>query len=85
MNAIRIRTTLDSDTPYLPELKPLIGRTVEIIVIEEVPVPLLGPGHGNWDAVAQAVKELIVRDGYDFDALDRQNECDLRHTDDHLP
>src|SRR5262245_57599785 len=34
MNAIRIRKTLDSDTLHLPELKPLIGRTVDIIVQE---------------------------------------------------
>lgn len=32
MNAIRIQRILESDT--VPELKPLIGRTVEIIVLE---------------------------------------------------
>jgi hypothetical protein len=32
MTAIRIRTTLESDTLHLPELKPLIGQTVEITV-----------------------------------------------------
>ena len=36
MSAIRIRRTLDSDTLHLPELRPLIGRTVEIVV-EEAP------------------------------------------------
>ena len=30
MNLIRIRKTLDSETLQLPELKPLIGKTVEI-------------------------------------------------------
>lgn len=39
MSAIRIRKTLDSDTLYLPELRPLIGRTVEIVVEEAVPFP----------------------------------------------
>ena len=37
MNAIRIRTLLSSDTLHLPELKPLIGKPVEIIVREEPP------------------------------------------------
>ena len=39
MSAIRIRRTLDSDTLHLPELRPFIGRTVEIIVEEVVPDP----------------------------------------------
>lgn len=34
MSAIRIRKTLDSDTLHLPELRPYIGRTVEIVVEE---------------------------------------------------
>ncbi|GEM_PF-2839561 len=32
---VRIYRKLDSDTLHLPELKPLIGKTVEIIVVEE--------------------------------------------------
>ena len=35
MNAIRIRKTIESETLHLPELKPLVGRTVEIIVLPE--------------------------------------------------
>jgi hypothetical protein len=38
MNAIRIRTRIESETLTLPELKPLIGRAVEIIVLDEQPV-----------------------------------------------
>jgi hypothetical protein len=34
---IRIQRTLDSETLHLPEVKPLIGRTVEITVEEQVP------------------------------------------------
>ncbi|HET6572833.1 MAG TPA: hypothetical protein VFG68_04465 [Fimbriiglobus sp.] len=37
MNAIHIHKTLDSDTLHLPELRPLIGRRVEIVVREEQP------------------------------------------------
>ena len=34
MNAIHIQTKILSETLYLPELKPLIGHTVEIIILE---------------------------------------------------
>ncbi len=34
MTAIRIETTIDSDTLHLPQLKPLVGKSVEIIVRE---------------------------------------------------
>ena len=37
MNAIRIRRTIDSETLTIPELRGLIGREVEIIVLEESP------------------------------------------------
>lgn len=37
MAAIRIRTKLQSDTLTLPELRPLIGKTVEIRVVERTP------------------------------------------------
>src|SRR6516162_5198249 len=32
MHPIRIRKTIDSETLYLPELKPLVGRPVEITI-----------------------------------------------------
>ncbi len=38
MSTIRIRKKLDSETLHLPELKPLLGRTVEITVEEQLPV-----------------------------------------------
>lgn len=34
MNALRIRKRLDSPIPQLPELTPLIGRELEIIVLD---------------------------------------------------
>jgi hypothetical protein len=37
MDAIRIRKTIDSETLHLPELRPLIGRVVEITIEEESP------------------------------------------------
>jgi hypothetical protein len=39
MNAIRIRKRIDSDTPHLPELRALIGKTVEIIILDETASP----------------------------------------------
>lgn len=35
MNAIRITTHLNSETLYLPEIQPLVGKDVEIIVLTE--------------------------------------------------
>jgi hypothetical protein len=37
MSAIRIRKRIDSDTLTLPELRPFIGRTVEIVIEESAP------------------------------------------------
>ena len=37
MNAIRISRRLDSHVIDLPELAPLVGKRVEIIVLEEEP------------------------------------------------
>jgi hypothetical protein len=39
MNAIHIHTTLTSDVLHLPELKPFVGKAVEIIVREETARP----------------------------------------------
>lgn len=43
MNAIRIHRQLDSETLHLPELRPLIGKCVEIIVLEQGPVAQAQP------------------------------------------
>lgn len=79
MNAIRIFRKLDSETLQLPELKPLIGKNVEIIVLE---TPNVMPGTGDWDAALKAVEEL---EDYDFDAYRRLREYDREHAKDHLP
>ncbi len=36
MNAIRVHTKIESETLHLPELKPFIGKSVEIIVLDEM-------------------------------------------------
>ncbi|MGH7193447.1 MAG: hypothetical protein ACREJM_07920, partial [Candidatus Saccharimonadales bacterium] len=60
---VRIHRKLESETLHLPELRPLIGKDVEIIVIEELDSRIT-PGTGDWDAAMQAVDEL---QDYDFD------------------
>jgi hypothetical protein len=80
---VRIRRKLDSDTLHLPEIKPLIGKTVEIIIKEEA-MPEIIPGTGDWSAAQRAAQELRET-GYDFDAWHQQREHDLKHADDHLP
>ena len=37
MNAVRIRTRIESTTLTAPELAPFLGRRVEIIVLEDEP------------------------------------------------
>jgi len=88
MAVIRIRKQLDSETLHLPELKPLIGRTVEIIVCTEESaaetIKGIIPGTGDWEAAERAAQEL--RDtGYDFDAWRQQREFDTKHANNHLP
>jgi hypothetical protein len=78
MTTIRIRRKLESETLHLPELKPLIGKNVEIIVLE-APTPAIAPGTGDWDAAAKAVEAL---EDYDYDALREQRHHDLKPADD---
>ena len=68
MTAIRIRTTLTSDTPHLPELAPLVGRRVEIVVWEEQSThePWVLPTPDQIAAGEQAAKELR-ESGFDWD------------------
>ena len=42
MNAIRIRRKIDSETLHIPELRGMIGREVEIIVLEDKPSSIEG-------------------------------------------
>lgn len=39
MHAIRVHRYIDSETLQLPELKELIGKDVEIVVLEEPTLP----------------------------------------------
>lgn len=63
MNAIRIQTQIDSDTLHLPELQPLIGKRVEIIVLEEPQIGLRT--ETDWQPLFElAGQDLIDPDAY---------------------
>ena len=44
MQAIRITQKLESDTLYLPQLRPWLGKNVEIVVQEIMPNPVVALG-----------------------------------------
>lgn len=62
MNAIRIRKKLDSETLSLPELRPLVGQTVEIIVLTEETFSAIRPGTGDWKAFDRLSREMTNYD-----------------------
>jgi hypothetical protein len=82
MQVIRIRKKLDSETLNLPELRSLMGQTVEIIVLPEQAVPDIRPGTGDWAAFDRLAREIT---DYDFDAQKVQDQVDLERAGDHLP
>jgi hypothetical protein len=62
----------------LPELKPLIGKMVEIRVTEQ---PEEASAAQRWRAAADAVEELT---DYDADAWAEQRAFDRERGEDHL-
>jgi hypothetical protein len=84
MDAIRINTMLDSDTLYLPQVRPLIGKSVEIIVREETGAGAQRqngqcPQRDAWKAALANLADLDI----DWDAYRRQREFDIRSASDH--
>jgi len=62
MSVIHIRKHLDSETLHLPELKPLLGKNVEIIVRDETPA---WPGASPYEAFfALAGQNVVDLDAY---------------------
>ena len=56
MQAIRVTRTLDSETIYLPQLRPLVGQQVEIIVLSaDVSVPIAAPEETSINPLAGSV------------------------------
>lgn len=78
---VHIHRKVDSETLYLPEIRPFIGKIVEIIIRED-PSASLASATSDWDTALRAAEGL---ENYDFTAVDRQRAYDLRHAKDHLP
>jgi hypothetical protein len=80
MSSIHIETILNSDTLYLPQLKPMLGMNVEIVVREKCS-PVITPPTSDWSAVEAAIRGL---ENYDAEAYRkardhetaRASECD---------
>jgi hypothetical protein len=65
VNAIRIRTKLESHTLHLPELQALVGKTVEIIVLEESGASAEPRPVSRYDAFfALAGRDVVDPDAY---------------------
>lgn len=84
MDAIHINTKLDSDTLYLPQVRPLIGKTVEIIVQEQAATGEQrqngeSPQRGEWKAALAGLAGLDI----EWDAYKRQRDLDIRSASDH--
>lgn len=67
MNAVRIRRRIDSDTLHVPELRPMIGKEVEIIVLEEQVQPAPTGNFAELEALAGNID-------LDFDAIEKLRE-----------
>ena len=75
MSTIRIETHIDSETLFLPQLRPLVGKDVEIVVKEKA-APVVTPGRSDWEVVKAA---LLGLENYDFDAFRAIRESELSH------
>ncbi len=73
MSVIRIHRRIDSETLHLPELRPLIGKAVEIVVTEE-PTPPTAT-EKDWEAFfAEAGTDLVDPEVYkQYREFDRQH------------
>jgi hypothetical protein len=63
MSLVRIRRRIDSETIHVPELKPFVGKTVEIIVRED-PATEAG-SRDRWQPLIDAAgKDLVDPEVY---------------------
>jgi hypothetical protein len=73
MSVIRIHRRVDSETLHLPELRPLIGKAVQIVVTEEPTLPTAT--EKGWEAFfAKAGSDLVDPEVYkQYREFDRQH------------
>jgi|GEM_PF-757834 len=57
MQAIRLTRTLDSDMLYLPQLRPFVGKQVEIIVLSPDETPVAAAVANDVNPLAGSVIE----------------------------
>jgi hypothetical protein len=75
MSAIHIRKQIDSETLILPELRPFIGSTVEIVIQKAAPTSVCDiPGSPEWEAIMAAAQSL---EDYDYQVKADQDACDI--------
>lgn len=72
MNALRFHKRIDSETLHLPELKPLVGKVVEIIVLEETRE---SAQERDW----QALLDVGGKDLIDPEIYKQYREFDRQH------
>jgi hypothetical protein len=72
MQVIRVQRQIDSETLYLPELKPLVGKNVEIVIREQEPS---SPREHDWQPLIDAAAEGLV----DPDVYRQFREFDRQH------
>ena len=84
MNAVRIRKKLVSAIPQLPELTPLVGRVVEIIVLDDSEAERAPGNSSSSESVDDAPPPARFEDllgGWPEDQLDdgfEQSVAELR-------
>lgn len=73
MNDIRIHTQINSTTLHLPEVQPLMGKQVEIIVREKMPSSK--GTDSDWNAFFAAAGSNLVEPNLvsDYREYDRQH------------
>ena len=78
MNSIRIKRKIESETLTLPEVKPFVGREVEIQISE---APRMPATMADWDAYfAKYGPDTEL----DPEIYKRQREFDRLHANDHI-
>jgi hypothetical protein len=78
MSVIHVTQQIESDTLHLPELRPLIGKKVEITIRE---VANINEGKNGWDALS----ELAGQDLLDEKVIEEYREFDRKHWRANLP
>ena len=73
MQAIRVTRTLDSETIYLPQLRPLLGQQVEIIVLA---VEASVPTSSSEDTVINPLDGSVLRYDDPFEPAVTADEWD---------